>query len=72
MEARLPLIARIDPMALTAIGLCSRALIKIGATAITAFDEGTAEAVSYTHMTLPTQRIVTRSVVNGQIEKTEH
>ncbi|TWA67204.1 tail tube protein [Azospirillum brasilense] len=31
-------------MALTAIGLCSRALIKIGATAITAFDEGTAEA----------------------------
>lgn len=31
-------------MALTAIGLCSRALVKIGATAITAFDEGTAEA----------------------------
>ncbi|MCW2237898.1 hypothetical protein [Azospirillum canadense] len=31
-------------MALTAVGLCSRALIKIGATAITAFDEGTAEA----------------------------
>lgn len=31
-------------MALTAIGLCARALIRIGATAITAFDEGTAEA----------------------------
>ncbi|WP_207460166.1 hypothetical protein [Azospirillum sp. SYSU D00513] len=31
-------------MALTAIGLCSRALLKIGATAITAFDEGSAEA----------------------------
>ena len=31
-------------MALTAIGLCGRALIKIGATAITGFDEGTAEA----------------------------
>lgn len=31
-------------MALTAIGLCGRALLKIGAAAITAFDEGTAEA----------------------------
>jgi len=31
-------------MALTAIGLCSRALLKIGATPIAAFDEGTAEA----------------------------
>ncbi|WP_029009196.1 hypothetical protein [Azospirillum halopraeferens] len=31
-------------MSLTAIGLCSRALIKIGATPITAFEEGTAEA----------------------------
>ncbi|MBI1206774.1 MAG: hypothetical protein GC191_05735 [Azospirillum sp.] len=31
-------------MALTAIGLCSRALLKLGATAITAFDHGTAEA----------------------------
>lgn len=31
-------------MALTAIGLCGRALIKIGATPISAFDDGTAEA----------------------------
>lgn len=31
-------------MALTAIGLCSRALLKIGATPLTGFDEGTAEA----------------------------
>ena len=31
-------------MALTAIGLCSRALLKIGAAPIAAFDEGTAEA----------------------------
>jgi hypothetical protein len=31
-------------MALTAIGLCSRALIKLGATAITSFTDGTAEA----------------------------
>ncbi|CAK0744729.1 Tail tube protein [uncultured Gammaproteobacteria bacterium] len=31
-------------MALTAIGLCGRALIKIGATAIGGFDDGTAEA----------------------------
>ncbi|MGQ9366631.1 hypothetical protein [Azospirillum sp. ST 5-10] len=31
-------------MALTAIGLCSRALVKIGATPISAFDEGSAEA----------------------------
>ncbi|MFD1624012.1 hypothetical protein [Azospirillum griseum] len=31
-------------MALTAIGLCGRALIKIGATAITSFDDGSAEA----------------------------
>lgn len=31
-------------MALTAIGLCARALIKIGAIPITSFDEGTAEA----------------------------
>ncbi len=31
-------------MALTAIGLCSRALLKIGATPLTSFDEGTAEA----------------------------
>lgn len=31
-------------MALTGIALCSRALLKIGATAIASFDEGTAEA----------------------------
>lgn len=31
-------------MALTAIALCSRALLKIGATGIASFDEGTAEA----------------------------
>lgn len=31
-------------MALTAIGLCSRALLKIGASPVAAFDEGTAEA----------------------------
>lgn len=31
-------------MALTAIGLCGRALIKIGATAIATFDDGSAEA----------------------------
>ncbi|NYZ12897.1 hypothetical protein HL658_10065 [Azospirillum sp. RWY-5-1] len=31
-------------MALTAIGLCSRALLRIGATPISAFDDGTAEA----------------------------
>lgn len=31
-------------MSLTAIGLCSRAFIKIGATPIAAFDDGTAEA----------------------------
>lgn len=31
-------------MALTAIGLCARALVRIGATPITAFEEGTAEA----------------------------
>ena len=31
-------------MALTPIGLCSRALIKIGAAAITSFNDGTAEA----------------------------
>ncbi len=31
-------------MALTAIALCGRALVRIGARAITAFDEGTAEA----------------------------
>ena len=31
-------------MALSAIGLCSRALLKIGATPITGFTEGTAEA----------------------------
>lgn len=31
-------------MALTAIGLCSRALIKLGATAIASFDDGSAEA----------------------------
>lgn len=31
-------------MALTAIGLCSRALLKIGATAIASFEDGTAEA----------------------------
>jgi hypothetical protein len=31
-------------MALTQIGLCSRALLKIGAHSIASFDEGTAEA----------------------------
>lgn len=31
-------------MALTSIALCSRALLKIGATSIASFDEGTAEA----------------------------
>lgn len=31
-------------MALTAIGLCGRALIKLGATAIASFDDGSAEA----------------------------
>ncbi len=31
-------------MALTDIGLCSRALIKIGAVPITSFDDGTAES----------------------------
>ncbi|MCG5240115.1 hypothetical protein [Azospirillum doebereinerae] len=31
-------------MALTAIGLCGRALIKVGATAIASFDDGSAEA----------------------------
>lgn len=31
-------------MALSAIALCSRALLKVGATAIASFDEGTAEA----------------------------
>src|SRR3954447_16636716 len=33
-----------DAMALTPIGLCSRALIKIGAGSITSFNDGTAEA----------------------------
>jgi len=32
-------------MALSAIGLCARALMKIGATPISSFDDGTAEAI---------------------------
>jgi hypothetical protein len=34
----------IDPMALSALALCSRALLKIGAQPISSLDEGTAEA----------------------------
>src|SRR3954447_3677529 len=39
-----PLLRETDAMALTPIGLCSRALIKIGAGSITSFNDGTAEA----------------------------
>jgi hypothetical protein len=42
-------------MALTAIGLCARALIKIGATPIASFDDGTAEAETAAALFAPTR-----------------
>ncbi len=42
-------------MALTAIGLCNRALIKIGATALGGFDDGTAEAETANALYEPTR-----------------
>ena len=42
-------------MALTAIGLCGRALIKLGATAIASFDDGSAEAEVAAALYAPTR-----------------
>jgi len=42
-------------MALTAIGLCNRALVKLGAAAIGGFDDGTAEAETASALYEPTR-----------------
>ncbi len=42
-------------MALTAIGLCSRALLKLGATPITTFEDGTTEAEIASGLYAPTR-----------------